>query len=354
MMNNETPVAAGFRMPAEWSEHEATWLSWPKNPLTFPEDILGDVENIYCQMVCALAKGEIVKILIDDEVSGRRVAAKLEKSGAAMSRVQLLNMPSCDVWIRDYGPTFLRHQVSGERAAVKWHFNAWGGKYDDILGDEATGDAVVATLPDRIFRPEIILEGGSIDVNGAGTVLTTEQCLLNPNRNPKLSRHEIEDIVNRHIGTSRMIWLKSGIDGDDTDGHVDDFARFVAPNRVLCAWATSNKGGNAAVLRENFDILKSASDQDGRHLEVIQLPLPDPLWLEDEQRWLPASYANFYIGNSAVLLPVFGDSMDKEAVAILKSSFPDREIVPIHAAALVYGYGGIHCITQQEPVARRK
>ncbi|MDR1728690.1 MAG: agmatine deiminase family protein [Acidobacteriota bacterium] len=350
-MTEATPESLGFRMPAEWGEHAATWLSWPKNPLTFPEHVLGDVEQVYCQMVRALAAGEVVKILVDDAAAERRAAALLEEGGADMCQVRFFRIPSADVWIRDYGPTFLRHTATGERAAVKWRFNAWGGKYDDILGDDATGDAVVRTLPDRIFRPGIVLEGGSIDVNGLGTVLTTEQCLLNPNRNPRLSRGAIESAVNRHIGASRMIWLKSGIDGDDTDGHVDDFARFVSPRRVLCAWATSDRGGNAAALRENYDILRVARDQDGEPLEVVRLPLPEPLWLEEEKRWLPASYANFYIGNRAVLLPVFGDPMDGEAVAILQSCFPGREVVPIGAVALVYGYGGIHCVTQQEPVA---
>jgi agmatine deiminase len=348
-MSEQTPKSAGFMMPAEWARHDATWLSWPKNPLTFPDRMIGRVEDIYCQMVCALTQGEIVRILVNDEATERRVATKLEKSGAVMERVKTLRIHSSDVWIRDYGPTFLLHTVSGERAAVKWHFNAWGGKYDDILCDDATGDAVVKTLGDRIFRPDIVLEGGSIDVNGLGTVLTTEQCLLNPNRNPQLTRLQIEEVVHQHLGTSRMIWLKSGIDGDDTDGHVDDFARFVSSSRVLCAWATSDKGGNAAVLKENFDILKLAGDQAGKGLEVIQLPLPNPLWLEDEKRWLPASYANFYIGNSSVLLPVFNDPLDREAIAILRFCFPEREIVPIDAVALVYGYGGIHCITQQEP-----
>jgi agmatine deiminase len=350
-MSGQTPKSTGFRMPAEWAKHEATWLSWPKNPLTFPENIIGAVEEIYCRMVCALTQGEIVKILVNDEKAELRVAEKLGRSSAVMSRVKILRIPSADVWIRDYGPTFLLHPVSGRRAAVKWRFNAWGGKYDDILCDDATGDAVVKTLEDEIFRPDIVLEGGSIDVNGEGTVLTTEQCLLNPNRNPRLSRQQIEDTVNWNLNTSRMIWLKSGIDGDDTDGHVDDFARFVSSRRVLCAWATTDKGENAAVLLKNFEILKAATDQDGNRLEVIQLPLPNPLWLEDEQRWLPASYANFYIGNSAVLLPVFNDPMDREAVEILQSCYPEREIVPIEAVALVYGYGGIHCITQQEPSA---
>jgi agmatine deiminase len=351
-MKGETPQAAGFRMPAEWAEHEATWLSWPKNPLTFPANIIGAVEDIYCRMVRALTQGEIVRILVNDYATEQRVARKLEAGGAVMNRVSLLRIPSSDVWIRDYGPTFLLHTDSGRRAAVKWHFNAWGGKYDDILCDDATGDLVAGTLKGPVFRPDIVLEGGSIDVNGVGTVLTTEQCLLNPNRNPQLARAQIEQIVNRHIGTNCMIWLKSGIDGDDTDGHVDDFARFVSLGRVLCAWSESDRGDNATVLRENFDILQSARDQSGNPFEVIRLPLPEPIRLEEEDRWLPASYANFYIGNSAVLLPVFDDPMDREAVAILKSCFPDRVIEPIPATALVYGYGGIHCITQQEPAER--
>jgi agmatine deiminase len=351
-MKEQTPKSLGFRMPAEWETHEATWLSWPKNPLTFPESIIGAVEKIYCRMVRALTQGEIVKILVDDEATGQRIAAKLEEAGATMRRVSILCIPSSDVWIRDYGPTFLLHPASGQRAAVKWRFNAWGEKYDDILCDDSTGDEVVKTLKDRVFRPDIVLEGGSIDVNGLGTVLTTEQCLLNPNRNPQLARQQIEETVNSHIGTGHMIWLKSGIDGDDTDGHVDDFARFVAPGRVLCASSASGKGRNETVLRENYNILKSAKDQSGCPLEVIPLPLPEPLWLEEEKRWLPASYANFYIGNSTVLLPIFNDPMDREAETILRSCFPDRVIVAIPAVALVYGYGGIHCVTQQEPARR--
>jgi len=348
-MSEQTPMSVGCAMPAEWAKHEATWLSWPKNPLTFPKDIIEAVEDTYCQIVKALTEGEIVKILVDDEATERLVAEKVKRAGAVMHRVKVMRIVSSDVWIRDYGPTFVINKVTGQRAAVKWHFNAWGGKYDDLLYDDRTGDDVVKAAGGTIFRPDIVLEGGSIDVNGMGTVLTTEQCLLNKNRNPKLTKPEIEYIVNQHLGTHNMIWLKSGIDGDDTDGHVDDFARFVSPDHVLCAWATSKEGTNGEALRKNLDILRSARDQAGRGLKVDKLPLPKPLWLEGEKRWLPASYANFYVGNSAVLLPVFNDRNDKEAVAILTSCFPDRAIVPINAINLVYGYGGIHCITQQEP-----
>jgi agmatine deiminase len=348
-MSEQTPRSLGYAMPAEWAKHEATWISWPKNPLTFPADIIASIEDTYCQMVKALTEGEIVKILVNDEAAEKRVLEKVEKAGAVMRRVKVMRIVSSDVWIRDYGPTFLLNKMSGQRAAVKWHFNAWGGKYDDLLYDDKTGDEVVKTTGGPIFRPDLVLEGGSIEVNGVGTVLTTEQCLLNKNRNPKLTKLQIEDRVNQFLGTNNMIWLKSGIDGDDTDGHVDDFARFVSPNHVLFSFTTYKKGTNEEILRKNLDILKSARDQAGRKLEVEKLPMPKPVWMEEEKRWLPASYANFYIGNNVVLLPVFNDSHDKEAISIMRSAFPKKLIVPMNAVNLVYGYGGIHCITQQEP-----
>ena len=336
-------------MPAEWERHEATWLSWPKNPLTFPENVIGKVEIIFSQMVEALSRGEKVKILVDDQDSSDRVAQIVDETGASMSNVLLLKIRSADVWIRDYGPTFLLHSNQKERSAVKWRFNAWGEKYDDLLCDDATGEELARATLTKVFHPGIVMEGGSIDVNGKGSVLTTEQCLLNRNRNPQLSREEIEDYLEQYLNADSIIWLRSGIEGDDTDGHVDDFARFVSNDKVLCAFSSSRRKENRKVLAENLDLLKSATDQDGEPLQVQKLPMPKPLWLEEEQRWLPASYANFYIGNQVVLLPIFKDRNDQKAIDILQQAFPDREIVPILAADLVYGYGGIHCVTQQEP-----
>ena len=344
-----TPREQGYRMPAEWAEHEATWLSWPKNPLTFPEEILANVEAIYCELIFALSEGEGVRVLVEDEKMSGRVAGLLEDSGASMRNVELLEIKSADVWIRDYGPTFLVGRNGAGRAAVKWRFNAWGEKYDDLMYDDKTGEDVVARSGGRVFRPGIVLEGGSIDVNGEGTVLTTEQCLLNKNRNPLLSREQIEGYLRDYVDAPNVIWLTSGIEGDDTDGHVDDFARFVSPNRVVCAHSTSKLTENRAVLDVNLKLLSKATDQDGRALQISKLPMPRPLWLEEEQRWLPASYANFYIGNRAVLLPVFRDRNDKKAIEIISEALPERRIVPVYAADLVYGYGGIHCITQQEP-----
>ena len=336
-------------MPAEWERHEATWLSWPKNPLTFPEKVIEKVEIIFSQMVEALSKGEKVKILVDDQEASDRVELMMDRAGASMSNVLLLKVKSADVWIRDYGPTFLLHSGNEDKAAVKWRFNAWGGKYDDLLYDDLTGDEMIRASEAKAFRPGIVMEGGSIDVNGKGSVLTTEQCLLSRNRNPQLAREDIEGYLEQYLNVDNIIWLRSGIEGDDTDGHVDDFARFVSSDRVLCSLSSSKLTENWKVLAENLNLLRNATDQDGEPLQVQKLPMPKPLWLEEEQRWLPASYANFYVGNQVVLLPIFKDRNDQKAIDILQQAFPDREIVPILAADLVYGYGGIHCVTQQEP-----
>ncbi len=342
-----SPKASGFFMPAEWHKHEATWLSWPKNPLTFPENRLGGVEEVFCEMISALAKGEEVKLLVDDKESEERVERKLETNGVNLKRVQFNRIKSADVWIRDYGPTFLLNIRERKRAAVKWTFNAWGEKYDDLLYDNITGEDILGDSKLEVFRPGIVLEGGSVDLNGRGTLLTTEQCLLNQNRNPQLVRSQIESYLDDYLDAPQVIWLKSGIEGDDTDGHIDDFARFVSPRKVLCAY--SERGLNAVVLQTNLRLLQMSKDQDGEPIEVATLPMPKPLELKEEDRFLPASYANFYIGNRVVLLPIFGDENDKEAERILQESFPDKEIVGIEAADLVYGYGGIHCVTQQEP-----
>jgi len=313
---------------------------------------LQEVERTFCRMIIPLSLGEKVKVLIEGAAMQRRVEGMLETHGTRMRNLQLVNIKSADVWIRDYGPTFLLSRNGKERAAIKWRFNAWGGKYDDLLYDDQTGEDIVRTAAVHTFRPGIVMEGGSIDVNGSGTVLTTEQCLLNKNRNPQLNRKEIEHYLEEYLGVSNVVWLHSGIEGDDTDGHVDDFARFVSEDEVICAHSRSRGAHNTQVLERNLEILASATNESGNPLRVRRLPMPKPLYLEEEKRWLPASYANFYVGNAAVLLPVFRDKCDATAKDMLQEAFPDREIVPIPAADLVYGYGGIHCVTQQEPAAR--
>jgi len=239
-----------------------------------------------------------------------------------------------------------RRGREGALAAVSWIFNAWGEKYDDLMADAGIVGQINQDLKMMLFLPGIVLEGGSIDVNGCGTVLTTEQCLLNKNRNPGLSREEIESRLREFLGVSKIIWLKEGIAGDDTDGHVDDIARFVSPTTVLCAYEDDPEDDNYLPLKRNYELLCRETDQDGRPLSVIKLPMPCPVGQEGR---LPASYANFYIGNGVVLVPIFGDQNDRKALEIIKDAFPEREVVGINCKEMVYGLGSLHCISQQQP-----
>ncbi len=342
----KTPSTLGFSMPAEWDLHRATWMAWPKNPETFPQAIIRRVEDAYCRMIGALSDGENVKLLVDSEQEEQRVERLLSAAGAYNSSVLFTKIRSSDVWMRDYGLTFLLNGKTGKKAAVKWRFNAWGNKYDDLAQDDFAGEKIAKELEGHgtaIFRPNIVMEGGSVDVNGRGALITTEQCLLSRNRNPSLSKLQIEQYLCDYLGAERIIWLKEGIEGDDTDGHVDDFARFVGKDTVVCARERDNSDRNCAALEKNRLLLNESG------FEVADLPMPSPITDPEENRRLPASYANFYIANKCVLLPAFGDKKDKEAADIMHSFFPGREIVPIMANELVYGYGGIHCVTQQEP-----
>ena len=349
-MDDDTPRNLGYMMPAEWEEHEATWLSWPKNPDTFPSDIMGSVESTYCAMVSALKKHEKVKILVDNEAMEEHVRQILSENGSDDKGVLFFLIKSADVWMRDYGPIGLVNRHEGKLSLVKWTFNAWGEKYDDLLYDDKTGHEVAQAIGGRIFFPDMVLEGGSIDVNGEGSLMTTEQCLLNRNRNPDLTKAQIERRLSDYLGVSNIIWLGEGIEGDDTDGHIDDFARFVSSETVLCAATSDPADKNSRTLKKNLQLLEKATDKHGEPLEVLTLPTPRPLSIPE--RRLPASYANFYVANRSVLFPVFGDKYDDTAAGIVQECFPERNVVPIPALDLVYGYGGIHCVTQQQPKAQ--
>jgi agmatine deiminase len=256
-----------------------------------------------------------------------------------------------DVWFRDYGPTFVVNRdkaTADDRvAAVNWIFNAWGEKYPELMDDTKIAGIINHDLKMELFLPGVVLEGGSIDVNGCGTVLTTEQCLLNRNRNPMLRKDEIEVYLREFLGVRKVIWLKEGIAGDDTDGHVDDIARFVDPCTVLCAFEEDPDDENYLPLKNNYELLCRETDQDGHPLNVIKLPMPGVVGTE---RRLPASYANFYIGNEAVMVPIFGHKNDQKALEIIKGVFPDREVVGINCREMVHGLGTIHCISQQQPL----
>ncbi|MGA2198344.1 MAG: agmatine deiminase family protein [Nitrososphaerales archaeon] len=331
-------------MPAEWERHQATWLAWPKDPLTFPEAIVGKVEETYRSMVVALASGERVDLLVDDDAMERRVSAFIGDN----RNVRFHRIRTADVWMRDYGPIFVR-KGEGGLAATKWRFNAWGNKYDELLADNYAGMEVARAADVEILEPGLVLEGGSIDTNGRGTCLTTRQCLLNANRNPQFTKEEIEGFLKRYLGFRNFVWLRDGIVGDDTDGHIDDIARFVSAGKVVCMVEDDPEDENYRALKQNLELLKSGKDEEGRDLEVIPVSMPRKRVGGDER--LPASYANFYIGNSVVLVPTFEDANDGQALKKIADAFPGRRVLGINCESLVYGFGGIHCVTQQQPSA---
>jgi len=341
-----TPAASGYRMPAEWEPHDAVWLSWPHDRETFPD--LAAVEGIYVEIIAALRGSETVDLLVTGEAMRTRIEAMLEEEGVDTGGIRFHLANYADVWFRDYGPTFLVNRKTGNLVMVNWTFNAWGNKYAELMEDSRIPLAMNREMELPLFTPGIVLEGGSIEVNGCGTVITTEACLLNPNRNPHLAREEVEAYLEAYLGAGHVIWLKQGIAGDDTDGHVDDIARFVNPTTVFCALEENEDDENYAVLQENYEILLSSTDQDGNLLTVIPLPMPGRVGGAER---LPASYANFYIGNTAVLVPVFKHPNDRIAVARIQQVFPDREVVGIDCTAMVAGFGAVHCISQQQPSA---
>ena len=341
---DRTPKALGYHMPAEWEHCDAVWLSWPHDRETFPD--LAAVEMAYAGIIAALHGSETINLLVTGEPMRTRVRAILEEVGVDTGGITFHIAEYADVWFRDYGPTFVVNREAGDLAMVHWTFNAWGEKYQELMGDTRIPLAMNRNMNLPIFTPGIVMEGGSIDVNGRGTVITTEACLLNPNRNPDLSREEIKACLEAYLGASHIIWLKRGIVGDDTDGHIDDVARFVNPTTVLCALEENEDDPNYEILKENYEILLASTDQDGNPLTVIPLPMPGTVGGEDR---LPASYANFYIGNTVVLVPIFDHPNDDIALARIRQVFPDREVVGIDCTAMVAGFGAIHCITQQQP-----
>jgi agmatine deiminase len=340
----DTPRNRGFHMPAEWEPHEAVWISWPHNPRTFP-DIPG-VEQAYYEFIRHIHTSERVEVFVPSAVIHRKVRSKLREIGVDLERVTLHTNEYSDVWIRDYGPTFVVNRALKKCAMVRWNFNAWGGKYDDQIRDGAVPLMMNRRLNLPLFEPNIVLEGGSIDTNGQGTVLTTRACLLNSNRNPALSADEIEERLREYLGIEHVIWLNDGVVGDDTDGHIDDIARFIGPTTVVCAYETDIADANYPALHDNYEILRQSSDQDGRPLTVVKLPMPK---VEDPDQRYPASYTNFYIGNTTIVVPIFKDPHDAEALQILQEQFPDRAVVGVDARAIVEGFGTFHCATQQQP-----
>jgi agmatine deiminase len=343
----------GFRMPAEWEPHQATWIGWPHNRTDWPGKFT-TIQWVYGEIVRKLAPGEIVRIIVNSEVHEARARRVLSRAGVDPTRVEFFRFPTNRGWTRDFGPMFVKRDRSAEVALVRFRFNAWA-KYDDWKKDDRVAERAAFSLGCRIFRAQVnkrdvVLEGGAIDVNGRGTLIATEECLLDQNvqaRNPDLSRSDIESALRENLGATNVLWLGRGIEGDDTHGHVDDLCRFVNRSTVVICREENSRDYNHAVLEENLDRLNSMRLEDASKLDVVQLPMPAPLVFNGQR--LPASYANFYIANSAVIVPTFNDPNDRTALGILSELITDRPVVGIHAVDLVWGLGTLHCMTQQQP-----
>ena len=345
-------------MPAEWDRHEGTWLAWPHNPEDWPGKFQ-PIPWLYAEIVRLLAAKEQVHLLVQDEKAAARVRSILKRAGANLDAVSFHAWKSDRVWMRDSGPIFVR-DASGQVAVTNWHFNAWA-KYSDWHFDDQIPGHAAELLGVLAWQPTIelseglrrlVLEGGSIDTNGEGVLLTTEECLLSEvqQRNPGVSRAQLEQVFHQYLGIDQVIWLNRGVAGDDTHGHVDDITRFVGPSTIVTAVEPNTSDANHDPLAENLQRLKAARTLDGKQFTIVELPLPRPVVFRGQR--LPASYANFYVANGLVLMPTFHDPNDRVALQILADVFPDREVIGIHSVDLIWGLGALHCMTQQQPAAR--
>jgi agmatine deiminase len=342
--SSQIPAVLGYRMPGEWEPHAATWLSWPRREgISFP-DSFDRVMPTLRAMVEALIESEQVRINICNsahEAEAREVLRRLPTE-----RISFQRIPTNEPWCRDHGPIFLTRDLDPKLAIVDWNYNAWGNKYPPFDLDEVAPTRVAEILGVPVFYPGMILEGGAIDVNGAGALLTSESCLLNKNRNPSLSRDEIEQRLRDYLGVREILWLGAGIAGDDTDGHIDDLARFVSESTVVTAVEENRDDENYEPLLKNLARLR-AMKIGGRAIEIITLPMPKKIMREGLR--LPATYANFYIANTCVLVPTFADPVDEAALSVLHKCFPGRRVIGIDCRELIWGLGAFHCLTQQQP-----
>ncbi len=343
-------------MPAEWEPHEATWIAWPHNRDDWPGKFQ-PISSVYAEMVRHLIRGEKVRIIVNDGVRQRAAERTLKQAHVPLDRVEFFRWKTDRVWTRDSGPIFVRRNQHPKLGITHWQFNGWA-KYPNYKKDEKLPGLVGKKFGFETWKPtvevgrkprRIVLEGGSIDVNGRGVLLTTEECLLSDvqQRNPGITREQLETAFADYLGVNKTIWLGHGIVGDDTHGHVDDISRFIAPNTVITAVEKNPSDPNCAPLQENLRRLHAATDQDGKRLNVIELPLPSPVYFRGQR--LPASYANLYIANAVVLVPTFNDVNDRVALNILSDAFPDRDVIGVYCGDLIWGLGAIHCATQQQP-----
>jgi agmatine deiminase len=342
-----TPKKLGYHFPAEWEKHNSTWLSYPHNEVSWP----GKIHTIfpyYHEFIKEIAKGELVNINVLEESMHLKVHHELEQAGVDMKQIRLHLHPTNDAWCRDHGPAFVINKKLKRKAVVSWKYNGWGGKYPADLDTVIPAKiAHLSGLP--VFHPGIVMEGGSVEFNGAGTLLTTTSCLLHPNRNPGLSQGEIEKFLIDYYGVEQVIWLKDGIEGDDTDGHIDDLTRFVNEDTVITMVEANSEDYNYKPLKENLEQLKKVRLLNGHPLNIVEIPMPKQLYFKDQR--LPVSYANFYICNAAVIVPTYRCGEDQRAIDLLQECFPDRPVIGIDSVEIIWGLGSWHCLSQQEPEA---
>ena len=352
MDTDHTPLELGYTFPAEFARHASTWLSWPHKEASWPGKIR-TVYGPYAEFVRLISAGERVNINVADAAMESSARAILQSAGVTFGAgndagVFFHHHPTNDAWCRDHGPAFLiKEGAQQRRLIVDWGYNAWGGKYPPFDLDDVIPTLVADRLGLPVVYPGIVMEGGSVEFNGEGTVLTTTSCLLNPNRNPHLSQSEIEQYLRHFYGVEQVLWLGDGIVGDDTDGHIDDITRFINGDTVVTAVETDRTDDNYHLLQENLETLKKMKLRDGSRLNIIELPMPGPVVYEDQR--LPASYANFYIANSCVVVPTFRHANDDRALKILEGCFPDRQVVGVDSWDVIWGLGSWHCLSQQEP-----
>jgi agmatine deiminase len=351
-----------YIFPAEWEPHSAIWLAWPHDEISFPGRV-AKVENAVVKIISAIHQSEQVELLVLNHAMQAKAFAMLQEAGVDLSKVTFRQVNYMDGWMRDCGGIFVHSfssspsgggQGEGSLVLVKWIFNQWGGKFPDLLPDDSLPYAVRDWLNLPLLEPQLVLEGGAIDVNGQGMCLTTEQCVLNENRNLGKTKKDIESFLAEYLGIKKTIWLWKGLVNDHTDGHIDELARFVGPNKIVCAYEENSTDENYAILKNNYETLCGATNLEGKPFEVIKLPMPHMNFSEmvagnPQTSKAPVSYTNFYIGNNVVLASVFNDPNDAKAVEILQACFPNRQVVPIDCSDIIYGGGAIHCMTQQQP-----
>jgi agmatine deiminase len=346
----KTPAALGYTFPAEWEPHAGTWFSWPRpEGISFPDKYHAVPENL-ARIFAEVARREPAHINVPNGNYERIVKAQLREHGCGTKNIYFHFIKTNESWCRDHGPAFVVKKIGRKRqiAIVDWAFNAWGGKYPPYDDDDAVPTRIAALLHLPIFYPRIVMEGGAVDFNGAGTVLTTTDCLLNKNRNPKLNRQQIEKYLKDYYGQKHVCWLTGGIAGDDTDGHIDDLARFISPGKIVIGVEEDPKDENYRVLRTARRQLDQLRDQDGQPFEIVEIPMPGVVEFDNQR--LPATYVNFYFVNGALLVPTYRNRKnDRKAISILQSNLPDHEVIGIDCMELIWGLGAIHCLSQQQP-----